>query len=250
MIFIFLSHIFLSAKSETGKCGRGKYETLSIGPMSKKAKVLIAVAATLFLALAGMAAYFLIFFRFVRVPTGSMANTIVPGDRVLCRMHVGEIKRGDIALFKLPTDPKVMYMHRVIGLPGETIQVKGRRVLINGKELPEERALVRLASPEEPESSVVEVESKPVGAQYRVYYDIEMSLGGDEFETAHGMKYGAAEPYRIPQGHYFLLGDSRNNSLDSRFYGTVPREFVVGKAITIVASGAKGNEERLFKPLK
>jgi signal peptidase I len=218
--------------------------------MTKKSKILIAVSAALFLAIVGAAAYFLIFFRFVRVPTGSMANTIVPGDRVLCRMHVGEIKRGDIALFKLPTDPKEMYMHRVIGLPGETIQVKGRRVLINGKELPEERALVRLTGPEEPESPVVEVESKPEGAQYRVFYDIEMSLGVDEFDTSYGMKYGAAEPYQIPQGHYFLLGDSRNNSLDSRFYGAVPREFVVGKAITIVASAAKANEERLFKPLK
>jgi signal peptidase I len=90
--------------------------------------------AFLFLALAGMATYFLIYYRFVRVPTGSMANTIIPGDKVLCRMHVGDIKRGDIVIFKLPTDPTLMYMHRVIGLPGETIQVKGRpREMIVGK---------------------------------------------------------------------------------------------------------------------
>jgi signal peptidase I len=114
--------------------------------MSKKAKALIVVATALFLALAGVATYFLIYYRIVHVPTGAMANTIIPGDRVLCRMHVGEIKRGDIVIFKLPTDQKVIYVKRVIGLPGETIQVKGRRVFINDKELPEERALIRLTA--------------------------------------------------------------------------------------------------------
>src|SRR5262245_46013287 len=107
--------------------------------MSKKGKTLIVVAAALFLALAGVATYFLIYIRIVNVPIGAMANTIIAGDRVLCRMHLGEIKRGDIVLFKFPTDPKVMLLKRVIGLPGETIQVKGRRVFINGGELPEER---------------------------------------------------------------------------------------------------------------
>src|SRR5262245_48510463 len=148
--------------------------------MSKKGKTLIVVAAALFLALAGMATYFLIYYRFVRVPTGSMANTIIPGDKVLCRMRLGEIKRGDIVIFKLPTDPKVMYMHRVIGLPGETIQVKGRRVFVNDKELPEERALVRLT--EEPQLPVVKVEPKPQDAWYRVFYDVER-FSDDDFEV-------------------------------------------------------------------
>ena len=98
--------------------------------MSKKGKALIIVAAALFLALGSTAAYFLANYRFVVVPTGSMANTIIPGDRVLCTRGAGEIKRGDIVMFKLPEDPKVMYMHRVIGLPGETIQVKGRSVFV------------------------------------------------------------------------------------------------------------------------
>src|SRR5262245_25467923 len=128
--------------------------------MSKRSKILIAIAAALFLAFAGAAAYFLLFHRFVRVPTAAMANTIIPGDRVLCRTHLGEIKRGDIVLFKYATDPKVMYLKRVIGLPGETIQIKGRRVFINGGELPEERALVRPPDPQEPESPVVKVEPK------------------------------------------------------------------------------------------
>ncbi|MGH9768446.1 MAG: signal peptidase I [Blastocatellia bacterium] len=218
--------------------------------MSKKGKALIIVAAALLLMLAGTAAYFLIYYRVVAVPTGAMANTVISGDRVLCEMRVGEIKRGDIMLFKLPTDPKVSYMKRVIGLPGETIQVKGRRVFINAKELPEERALVRLSGPQEHESPVVKVESKPQDAWYRVFYDIERSSDGDEFEINPGVKYGVANPCQIPQGHYFVLGDSRDNSMDSRYYGTVPREMIVGKALMIYDSKAPGGERRVFMKLK
>src|SRR4030095_2009592 len=215
--------------------------------MSKKSKALIIVAAALFLSLAGTAIYFLIYYRVVRVPTGGMANTIIPGDSVLCRMHVGEIKRGDIVIFKLPTDPKVIYVKRVIGLPGETIQVKGHRVFVNGKELPEERALVRLT--EEPELPVVKVEPKPQDALYRVFYDIER-FSDDEFEVNRRAVYGIAEPYRIRQGHFFMLGASRDNSMDSRYYGTMPRELIVGKAMMILDSTAKGTERRPLKSLE
>ncbi|HKQ79843.1 MAG TPA: S26 family signal peptidase [Blastocatellia bacterium] len=76
--------------------------------MTKKAKALIIVAVALFLALAATVAYYLVYDRVVKVPTGSMANTIISGDRVLCAWGAGEIKRGDIAIFKLPQDPKVM----------------------------------------------------------------------------------------------------------------------------------------------
>jgi signal peptidase I len=216
--------------------------------MSKKAKALIIVAAALFLALAGMATYYLIYYRVVRVPTGAMANTIIPGDRVLCRTHLGEIKRGDIVIFKLPTDPKVMYLKRVIGLPGETIQVKGHRVFVNGKELPEERALIRLTG--EPELPVVKVEPKPQDAWYRAFYDVEQYSDNDEFEINTRAPYGIAEPYRIRPDNYFVLGDSRDNSEDSRYWGTVPREMIVGKAMMIFDSTAKGNERRLFKSLE
>jgi signal peptidase I len=218
--------------------------------MSKKAKTLIVVAGALFLAIAGVATYFLIYYRIVNVPTGAMANTIIPGDRLLCRMHVGEIKRGDIIIFKLPTDPKVMYVKRVIGLPGETIQVKGHRVFVNGKELPEERALIRLPGPEEPESPVVKVEPKPQDAWYRVFYDSERFSDQDEFEINTRAVYGIAEPYRIPPDNYFMMGDSRDNSEDSRYWGTVPRELIVGEALMVYSSSAKGGEGRLFKSLK
>ena len=219
--------------------------------MSKRAKALIIVAAALFFAMGGVVIYFRIYYRLVRITTGSMANTIVPGDSVLCGWNVREVKRGDIVMFKLPTDPKVMYLKRVIGLPGETIQVRSHRVFVNGNELPEERALIRLTGgPQDPQSPVVKVEPKPHDARYRVFYDFDRYSIGDDFEIDRGLKYGSSEPYEIPSGHYFLLGDSRDNSEDSRHWGTVPRELIVGKAIMIFDSKAKGNEGRLFKPLE
>jgi signal peptidase I len=200
--------------------------------------------------MAGMLIYFRTYYRLVRVPSESMANTIISGDRVLCDWNVGEIKRGDIVMFKLPTDPKLMYAQRVIGMPGETIQVKGARVFIDGNELPEERALVRLTGPREPQSPVVKVEPKPQDAWYRVFYDVDRYTGGDDFEINPGLKYGSSEPYKIPSGNYFLLGDSRDNSEDSRYWGTAPRDLIVGKAIMIFDSSAKVTENRSFKPLK
>ncbi|MCG3161719.1 MAG: Signal peptidase I [Acidobacteria bacterium] len=180
----------------------------------------------------------------VAVPTGSMQNTINIGDHLFVNKFIfgkptpvlgkllptREIKRGDIIVFKLPSDPKVNYVKRVIGLPGETVQVKGRRVIVNGKELPEERALVRLTGPQEPELPVVKVEPKPAGAWYRVYYDVERS---DEFEINHRAAYGVNEPVKVPDGQYFVMGDSRDNSEDSRYWGFVPRENIFARALYV-----------------
>jgi len=183
----------------------------------------------------------------VAVPTGSMQNTINIGDHLFVNKFIfgkptsflgrllptREIKRGDIIVFKLPEDPKTNYVKRVIGLPGETVQVKGRRVLINGKEYPEERALVRLTGPQDPELPIVKVEPKPQGAWYRVYYDVERSSDGDEFEINDGVKFGVSEPIKVPEGKYFVLGDSRDNSRDSRYWGFVPRENIFARALYV-----------------
>src|SRR5215475_3360772 len=118
----------------------------------------------------------------VAVPTGSMQNTINIGDHLFVNKFIfgkptpvlgrllptREIRRGDIIVFKLPSDPKINYVKRVIGLPGDTVQVKGHHVFVNGEELPEERALVRLT--QEPELPIVKVEPKPEDARWRVFY--------------------------------------------------------------------------------
>ncbi len=183
----------------------------------------------------------------VAVPTGSMQNTINIGDHLFVNKFIfgrptpllggllptRTIKQGDIIVFKLPDDPKVNYVKRVIGLPGDTVQIKGRRVIVNGKELAEERALVRLVGPQEPELPVVRVETKPPGAWYRVFHEVDRSSDDDGFDISHGMKYGVSEPVKVPEGRYFVMGDSRDNSLDSRYWGFVPRENIFARALYV-----------------
>ncbi|MGH9751600.1 MAG: signal peptidase I [Blastocatellia bacterium] len=185
----------------------------------------------------------------VAVPTGSMQNTINVGDHLFVNKFIfgkptpilgpllptREIRRGDIIVFKLPDDAKINYVKRVIGLPGDTVQVKGHRVFVNGEELPEERALVRGGGGPDPvpELTVVDVKPKPQGAWYRVFYDVNDYSETDDFEINEGMKYGVIEPAKVPEGSYFVLGDSRDNSLDSRYWGFVPRENIFARALYV-----------------
>lgn len=212
--------------------------------MTKRVKILlvvISVAAFLFLA---MGAYAFLSLRVVKLPTGSMANTIIPGESVLCSLTVNEVRRGDIVMFKLPSDPKVLFLNRVIGLPGDRIQVRGTKVFINDQELPEARTYIEVTDPNgrQPEVSV-EGNAGP----YRVYYSKRAVQEDENMDFAIGMKYGVIEEFKIPPGHYFVLGDCRDNSMDSRFWGTVPRENIVGKALMIVASA---DSQRLYQTLK
>src|SRR5204863_10131330 len=84
-----------------------------------------------------------LFFEFVKVPTGAMKNTILPGDRLVAN-RLGEIKRGDIALFKFPPDPKTRFVSRVLGLPGDIFRFDSTKktVLINGEPVDEHRVFV------------------------------------------------------------------------------------------------------------
>ena len=183
----------------------------------------------------------------VAVPTGSMQNTINIGDHLFVNKFIfgkptpvlgrllptRQIRRGDIIVFKLPSDPKINYVKRVIGLPGDTVQVKGHRVFINGQELPEERALVRMTPEPVPELPVVKVEPKPEGAWYRVFYDVDKYSGGDDFEVKPQAIYGVSEPVKVPEDKYFVMGDSRDNSEDSRYWGFVPRENIFARALYV-----------------
>jgi signal peptidase I len=97
---------------------------------------------------------------------------------------------------------------------------------------------------------VVKVEPKPQGASYRVFYEADRYSDDDDFEINPEQKIGVVAPYKIPPGQYFLMGDSRDNSMDSRYLGTVPRDRIAGKAIMIVNSTAKGAEDRSYKSLE
>jgi signal peptidase I len=184
----------------------------------------------------------------VAVPTGSMQNTINIGDHLFVNKFVfskptpvlgrllptREIQRGDIIVFKLPSDPKINYVKRVIGLPGDTVHVKGRRVFVNGQELPEQRVLVKLEGHrEDSQLPIVKVEPDPDNAPYRIYYDAEHNSDDEEIDFTQGMRFGVKEPVKVEQDSYFVMGDSRDNSLDSRYWGFVPRENIFARALYV-----------------
>lgn len=183
----------------------------------------------------------------VQVPTGSMQNTINIGDNLFVNKFVfgqptkwlrwilptRQINRGDVIVFKLPSDPKVNYVKRVIGLPGDRVQVKGRDVFVNDQLIPEQHVIVKISGFEDhyalPE---LRTEPAPEGAKYKVYYEDRVEAGAREaFDSRQ--QYGVSEPATVPAESYFVMGDSRNNSQDSRYWGFVPRDNVVARALYV-----------------
>jgi signal peptidase I len=164
--------------------------------------------------------------RTARVPGGAMSNTIVPGDHVLMWKSFGEIERGQVVVFQWPNDSN-HYIKRVVGLPGETIQHRGRTIYINGRALNEQRVLVE---PENFEGQPLQIRSKEGSGPYSVFYQ---EKAYDYPDTA---LVGTNEPFHLPAGHYFLLGDNRDNSEDSRYRGPVPRSLIWGTAVLIYYS--------------
>jgi signal peptidase I len=154
-----------------------------------------------------------------KIPTGSMESNLLIGDHLLVNkfvygLHSGplarilpfkELKRGDVIVFKYPQSPEVAYVKRLIGLPGEKVEMVGRTVYINGQPLKED---------------------------YTQYID-----AGSIVE-----RYG---PFQVPEGKYFAMGDNRDNSQDSRFWGYVPRDHIIGKALAIYWSFETPRDEYL-----
>ncbi len=179
------------------------------------------------------------------VPTGSMQNTIHIGDYFFVNKFIygqntpligpllpaREIRRGEVVVFKFPPDPKVNYVKRVIGLPGDEVEVRGTQVLVNGQELPEQRVTVQLAGLEYSALPELKIEPASPGATYKVYYR-ERGEAELEFEKQNA-KYAVHAPVIVPPNSYFVMGDSRDNSLDSRYWGFVPRANIVGRPLYV-----------------
>jgi signal peptidase I len=130
-------------------------------------------------------------------------------------MPVGSIKRGDVVVFKYPEEPDRDFIKRVIGLPGETLEVREKKVYINGRPLDE--PYVHFLQPPTSSSEYSEVTS----------FDVRERYG----------------PVTIPADQYFKMGDNRDNSQDSRYWGFLPRELVKGKALVIYWSYEAGRED-------
>jgi len=135
---------------------------------------------------------------------------------------VGEPKRGDVFVFRFPENPKEDYIKRVIGLPGDEITYRNKTLFINGKEIAESY-LGPYTGPSEPTRSMA-------GAQVKV----EQLDGVDHrIMELPQIQVGHEGTWKVPDGYYFAMGDNRDNSLDSRFWGFVPEANLVGKALII-----------------
>jgi len=196
------------------------------------------------------------------IPSGSMEPTVMPGDYVIIDKYAygysqyslpialplwhGRIfdhapKRGDIIVFKLPRDPHIDYIKRLIGLPGDRIQVSRGVVYINGKALPREQMSMG-------------VETGPYGLTHPVERFRETMPNGKTYVTNSYGPDGDADNtgvYVVPAKSYFFMGDNRDNSADSRFpesvgVGYVPEENLVGRASFVLLSWKDGAS--LFKP--
>lgn len=182
-------------------------------------------------------------FQAMNVPTGSMQNTINIGDQFFVNKFLygkptpvlsallpqREIQRGDIVVFKWPKNPAINYIKRCIGLPGDEILIKDRKVYINGKELPEQMVTVEIPPNAQVLSAlpVLNEAPKPPDASYKTYHV------NDQESDYHGMDFAVRTPFKIPPDSYFMMGDSRDNSQDSRFWGIVPRSYIVGRPLYV-----------------
>ncbi len=130
-------------------------------------------------------------------------------------LPIGTLKRGDVIVFKYPEEPERDFIKRLIGLPGETVELREKKVYINGKPLDE--PYVHFLQPPGSASEYHEVTS----------YDVRERYG----------------PVTVPPRQYFMMGDNRDNSQDSRYWGFLPRENIKGKALFIYWSYEAGREE-------
>lgn len=151
-----------------------------------------------------------------KIPTGSMEPNLLVGDHLLVNkflfapsagslermvLPMREVRRGDIIVFKFPEEPERDFIKRVIGLPGDTIEVRNRQVRINGAVLDEPYAHYLF----------------PVSHEESDAFDVRARYG----------------PVTVPDGHYFMMGDNRDNSQDSRYWGFLPAHYVKGRALMI-----------------
>ena len=164
-----------------------------------------------------------------RIPSGSMMPTLLEGDFIFVKKYSYGLKlpvsntkivetglpgRGDVVVFRLPQDTSVNYIKRVVGIPGDRVVYDRHRISINGQ-------IVDL-QPADPasENGALYYEEQLDGESHRIQVTRPDNIRGDNL-------------FVVPAGHYFMMGDNRDNSQDSRFIGFVPEENLVGEAVRV-----------------
>lgn len=172
-----------------------------------------------------------------KIPSGSMMPTLLVGDFILVNkfayglrlpvlnkriFEVGEPARGDVMVFRYPENPKQDYIKRVIGLPGDEVTYRNKVLYVNGDEIAQQY-IGPYTGPSEP------------GRNFAGARVSEERLGEAEHRmmTLPTQNPGREGTWHVPEGSYFVMGDNRDNSLDSRFWGFVPEANLVGRAFVI-----------------
>ncbi|HET6603767.1 MAG TPA: signal peptidase I [Xanthomonadaceae bacterium] len=173
-----------------------------------------------------------------RIPSSSMMPTLLIGDFILVNKYtyglrlpvldtkfieIGEPERGDIVVFRFPRDPSQDYIKRVVGLPGDEIVYRDKQLTVNGQPIPTEQVgrYIGEGSGREMTGAELKRELLP-GATHQILERPNAFFGG----RGEGI-------WKVPEGHYFVMGDNRDNSEDSRYWGYVPERNLVGKAFFI-----------------
>ena len=182
-----------------------------------------------------------------RIPSDSMVPTLLNGDFILVnkfsygvRLPVlntkffgsGQPARGDVAVFRYPREPAVAYIKRVVGLPGDRLEYRNRQLLINGQPV----ALTPLpANPADPGYQQFDEQLGQINHQIQMLADGRWSMAGfwPGLQLRREPDGTAAWDYQVPDRHYFMMGDNRDNSSDSRVWGPLPEENLIGKAFFI-----------------
>jgi len=177
-----------------------------------------------------------------KIPTGSMKSTLLIGDHLLVNkfgyglppgilgklLPYREPKRNDVIVFKYPNDPEVAYVKRLIGMPGDTVEMIGHTVFINGEKL-EENYNIK----DTEDGNIIRTVVNDPQKKYTLQYF------HPDGNRAH---WG---PYQVPNGHYFAMGDNRDNSQDSRWWQFVPRDYMMGQPLLIYWSFETDRDEYL-----
>jgi signal peptidase I len=189
-----------------------------------------------------------------KIPSGSMIPTLWVGDLILVNkftygvrvpvlntkiIEVNNPQRGDVMVFRYPPKPTFDYIKRVIGVPGDEVSYLNKKLTINGKPLSKDPLpdffdddSMRYSKQFE---EVVTSDSREV--KHRLLNDEDRPsfvAGTDSFAFKENCRYSAEGVVcKVPEGHYFMMGDNRDNSLDSRYWGFVPEKNIVGKAFFV-----------------
>ena len=186
-----------------------------------------------------------------KIPSGSMIPTLVINDLILVnKFHYGvrlpvinlkildnnSPQHGDVMVFRYPPKPSLDYIKRVIGLPGDEVAYLNKMLTINGKPL-SKTALPDFFDEDTMRYSKQFEEITTASKKYRLLNDDDRPAfipGTEDFPNKQNCRYSSEGVVcKVPAGHYFMMGDNRDNSLDSRYWGFVPEKNIVGKAFFV-----------------